>query len=334
MVAMANAARRMSRLRWYGCGRKGSLQLFASATGSSMIVRDTPDLLHLILVMQGSIVPRIIGRILAFAGFALTVLLIDRLILPLPHVSIAAMGVFGIALSLFLGFRNNAAYDRWWEARKLWGQLIADTRALGRETLIFLGPGPARDAVMTGMAGFAHLHRGWLRGRSTAADAAAWDESTTGHADRRNPPDAALRAMAGVIRDAAEVGRISEMGQRVLAERLGTVALAQAGCERLASAPIPFVYSLLVLRTSYLYCLILPFALIDTAGAFAPAVAAVVAYVFFGLNAVSDELEHPFRDAANGLPLDAMCRVIEISVAETLGREPPEPLRPVDGVLS
>ncbi|MGB3313118.1 MAG: bestrophin family ion channel [Albidovulum sp.] len=299
-----------------------------------MIVRDTPNLLHLILVMQGSIVPRIIGRILAFAGFALAVLLIDRHILPLPHVSIAAMGVFGIALSLFLGFRNNAAYDRWWEARKLWGQMIADTRSLGRETLIFLGQGAARDAVMTGMAGFAHLHRGWLRGVAATTEAGAWDESATRHAEQRNPPDAALRAMAGVIRQEAEAGRIDAMGQRALAERFGSVALAQAGCERLASAPIPFVYSLLVLRTSHLYCLILPFALIDTAGAFAPAVAAIVAYVFFGLNAVSDELEHPFRDAANGLPLDAMCRVIEISVAEALGREPPEPMRPVDGVLS
>jgi putative membrane protein len=125
--------------------------------------------------MQGSITPRIIGRILAFAGFVLVVLLIDRLILPLPHVSIAAMGVFGIALSLFLGFRNNAAYDRWWEARKLWGQMIADTRSLGRETQVFVGAGPARDAIMNGMAGFAHLHRGWLRGTGTTAQATAWD---------------------------------------------------------------------------------------------------------------------------------------------------------------
>ena len=78
----------------------------------------------------------------------------------------------------------------------------------------------------------------------------------------------------------------------------------------------------------------LPFALIDTAGWFAPAVEAVVAYVFFGLAAVTDELEHPFRDAVNGLPLDAMCRVIEVSVAEALGEAPAPYLEPVDNVLS
>ncbi len=299
-----------------------------------MIVRETPSLLKLFVVMHGSIVPRVAARIVAFAAFTILVLLVDQHVIALPHVSVAAVGVFGIALSLFLGFRNNAAYDRWWEARKLWGQMIADGRSLGRETLLFIGPGKARDAVLTGYAAFAHLHRGWLRGTDTTADAAAWDSAAADHVARRNPPDAVLRAMAETIRAEAEAGRVSEIGQRALAERLGGIALAQAGCERLCTAPIPFVYSLLVLRTTYLYCAILPFALIDTAGCIAPALTAVVAYMFFGLNAVSDELEHPFRDAPNGLPLDTMCRTIEVSVAEALGREAPTPLKPVDGVLN
>lgn len=106
-----------------------------------MIVRDPPSLLQLLFVMKGAIVPRIAGRMAALAGLSLAVLVADRQVVALPHVSIAAMGVFGVALSLFLGFRNNAAYDRWWEARKLWGQMIADARSLGRETAIFLGTG-------------------------------------------------------------------------------------------------------------------------------------------------------------------------------------------------
>ncbi len=299
-----------------------------------MIVQDPPSLLQLLFVMKGSIVPRIAGRMAALAGLSLAVLVVDRQIFALPHVSIAAMGVFGVALSLFLGFRNNAAYDRWWEARKLWGQMIADARSLGRETALFLGNSDARDAVLRGVAAFAHLHRGWLRGIDAVAEARLWDAASANHAARRNPPDATLRAMAAILRSEYEAGRLTDIGARALGERLASLAVAQAGCERLASAPIPYVYGLLVLRTSYLYCLILPFALIDPAGAFAPVVAAIVAYVFFGLNAVSDELEHPFRDASNGLPLDAMCRVIEISVAEAIGSEPPEPLAPVAGILS
>lgn len=87
-------------------------------------------------------------------------------------------------------------------------------------------------------------------------------------------------------------------------------------------------------RTTYLYCFLLPFALIESTGWFTPVFAAVVAYVFFGLQAVTNELERPFANVQNGLPLDAMCRVIDISVAEALGREPPEPLAPKNSVLS
>ena len=97
-----------------------------------MIVRDHPSSLQLFFVMQGSVVPKILGQVIGIALLSATILLVDQHVATLPHISIAAMGIFGVALSLFLGFRNNAAYDRWWEARKLWGSMIADVRNLGR----------------------------------------------------------------------------------------------------------------------------------------------------------------------------------------------------------
>ncbi|WP_299083269.1 bestrophin family ion channel [uncultured Ruegeria sp.] len=93
-----------------------------------MIVRASPSSLPLFFVMQGSIVPKIVGKIVGVALFSIVVLLNDHYAFELPHISIGAMGVFGVALSLLLRFRNNAAYDRWWEARKLWGSIIADVR--------------------------------------------------------------------------------------------------------------------------------------------------------------------------------------------------------------
>lgn len=299
-----------------------------------MIVRDPPNLLQLLFVLKGSIILQVLPRLVFFAAYTGAVLWFDGTVSRLPHVSIAAMGIFGIALSLFLGFRNNAAYDRWWEARKLWGGMIADVRNLGRETRMFMDSAAARAAVLDHAAAFAHLHRGWLRNADTLTEAVACHPAAHDFAASRNPPDAALRAIAETFASEARAGRLCDLGRRVLAERLAALALAQAGCERILTSPLPFVYSLLVLRTSYLYCLLLPFALVDPAGAFAPVVSAGVAYVFFGLSAVTDELEHPFRDAVNGLPLDSMCRTIEIAVAEALDRPAPEPMRPVGGVLS
>ena len=301
-----------------------------------MIVREPPSSLKLFFVMQGSVVPKIIGRIIGVALLSVLVLFIDRNLMALPHISIGAMGIFGVALSLFLGFRNNAAYDRWWEARKLWGAMIADVRNLGRQMSIFVGKGDDRDYLLYYAVAFAHLHRGFLRNVDVRAAIVEWIGETEAGAliGQKNPADAALRVMADRLRLLGQRDTISGFGQMTIAQTLSSLALAQAGCERIVTTPLPFVYSLLVRRTTYLYCFLLPFALIDATGWFAPFFAAVVAYVFFGLQAVTNELELPFRNVQNGLPLDAMCRVIEISVAEALDRPTPEPLAVTNHVLT
>ncbi len=301
-----------------------------------MIVREHPSTLKLFFVMQGSVVPKIIGRIIMIALLTIVVVLLDRHVVTLPHISIGAMGIFGVALSLFLGFRNNAAYDRWWEARKLWGTMIADVRNLGRHMCVFVEKDADREQILSCAVAFAHLHRGFLRGVDVKADILGWigKEQTDAMVTKTNPADAALRSMADKIGTLTKADAISGFGQMTLSQTLSSMALAQAGCERIFTTPLPFVYSLLVRRTTYIYCWLLPFALIETTGWLAPLFAAVVAYVFFGLQAVTNELEHPFRNVQNGLPLDAMCRTIEISVSEALNRRPPEALTAKDHVLS
>ncbi|WP_193142818.1 MULTISPECIES: bestrophin family protein [unclassified Meridianimarinicoccus] len=301
-----------------------------------MIVREHPSTLKLFFVMQGSVVPKIIGRIIMIALLTIVVVLLDRHVVTLPHISIGAMGIFGVALSLFLGFRNNAAYDRWWEARKLWGTMIADVRNLGRHMCVFVEKDADREQILSCAVAFAHLHRGFLRGVDVKADILGWigKEQADAMVTKTNPADAALRSMADKIGTLTKADAISGFGQMTLSQTLSSMALAQAGCERIFTTPLPFVYSLLVRRTTYIYCWLLPFALIETTGWLAPLFAAVVAYVFFGLQAVTNELEHPFRNVQNGLPLDAMCRTIEISVSEALNRRPPEALTAKDHVLS
>ncbi|PYG25042.1 bestrophin family protein [Pelagimonas varians] len=301
-----------------------------------MIVREHPSNLKLFFVMQGSVVPKIIGRIIGIVVLSMIVMLVDQYFFPLPHISIAAMGIFGVALSLFLGFRNNAAYDRWWEARKLWGGMIADVRNLGRHMSIFVDKSEDRAPIMSCAVAFAHLHRGFLRSVDVKTEIVDWvgAEKAEKMIAQKNPADSALRSMAEKIGALAEKDQINGFGQMTVSQTLSSLALAQAGCERIFTTPLPFVYSLLVRRTTYLYCWLLPFALIDATGWFTPIFAAVVAYVFFGLQAVTHELEHPFRNMQNGLPLDAMCRTIEISVSEALYRRPPEAMTATNHVLS
>lgn len=296
-----------------------------------MIVRDTPRPLDIVFALRGSIVPRIapkIGVLLVFSG---VIVALHHRFGWFPEVGALGFTVFGIALSLFLGFRNNAAYDRWWESRKLWGGLLADLRSLAREAEMFVPDQALRHRLLRTALAFLHLHRANLR---KLKDDEVALRLGAAFLDTPHPPDAALDAIAADLAEAHRQGGIDGYGMRALSERLGSMALQQAGCERIVLTPLPYVYSLLIYRTTWLFCLLLPLALTGPAGWLAPLFVAIVGYVFFGLAEVTEELSHPFGLTANGLPLDAICRAAEISLAPHLGEAPPPAMRPKDYFLS
>ncbi|CAA9424251.1 MAG: probable membrane protein STY1534 [uncultured Rubellimicrobium sp.] len=292
-----------------------------------MIVRNKPGLWELAFAMRGSVLPHIARPLLSLMIIAAVMVWVESTWHPLPVIEATPFTVFGIALSLFLGFRNNAAYDRWWEARRLWGGLLADMRAFAREAEIFVSDEPARREMLETALAFLHLHRGSLRRQAHDAEvrAQAGDLLDTPH-----PPDAALDRLGRLVALALRGGTMDGFGARTLSARLASLALQQAGCERIAGTPLPYVYSLLIYRTTYLYCLLLPLALVGPAGWLTPVFVGIVAYVFLGLAEVSEELSQPFGENLNALPLDAICRTAEISLAPHLGRTAPPPLMPQD----
>ncbi|MNN58911.1 Bestrophin, RFP-TM, chloride channel [compost metagenome] len=151
----------------------------------------------------------------------------------------------------------------------------------------------------------------------------------------QNVSDAILRRIGRQCTQLAQRQAISEWRAIVLEERLNGLTEAQATCERIKSTPLPFPYTLLLHRTAYIFCILLPFAMALPLGWLAPLFTAVVSYTFFGLDAIGDELENPFGRDENDLPTDAMVRTIEREILSSLGhRELPPVLEPVDFVLN
>jgi putative membrane protein len=295
-----------------------------------VIVRERPGILQVAMAWQGSVLPAIKWNLLVLLLWGSAMVALDRHAMALPHLDSAPFTVFGIALSLSLGFRNNAAWDRWWEARGLWGVLVADLRSLAREAEIWLDPSDRQRVMRLGLA-FLHLHRLSLRPRPP--DETALRRLRAAGIDA-GPPGAALNRIAQVVAEARETGRLDPLGARALGERLASLTDAQAGAERIATTPLPYVYSLLIYRTTYLYCLLLPLALIGPAGWFTPFFVVIVGYVFLGLAEVAEDLAQPFGTTPNALPLDAICRMIENSLAPHLGEEPQPPILPAGFVLT
>ncbi|OWW18335.1 bestrophin family protein [Noviherbaspirillum denitrificans] len=316
-----------------------------------MIVRDRPSALRLFLLLRGSVLPTILPS-LTLNMFVATLVTIShgdlfRLKITLTPIPFS---LIGLALAIFLGFRNNAAYDRYWEARKLWGELVHRSRSLARQcqTLIALPEDlpvrtdlqDVRTRIVHRAIAFAYALKHQLRDTSTA-DAEAelrphlLQSELEQVSSKYNRPDFLLLRMGKDLQACVQAGRIDPCLAATVDDTLSAMAAAAAACERIKGTPIPFSYTLLLHRTAYLYCFLLPFGLVDSIGFMTPFVVGIVAYTFFGLDALGDEIEEPFGTEANDLPLDAICRTIEINMRESLGETNlPQPLTPVNYCLS
>lgn len=308
-----------------------------------MIVRQRPSAFALFFVVRGSIVPRIKWQVASTIAVAVLVTLahgtlFDRKITltPIPF------SLIGLALAIFLGFRNTASYDRWWEGRKLWGDMVIRTRSIARLLVQHGRPGPAsaqdddRARVMVRrLVAFAYALKHHLRD-TPDGESGAWLSGAEARAAAQsaNTPDRLLRLMSQDLAALAAQGRLDPMLVAQVEDNLTALAGVQAGSERIRHTPLPFSYALLLHRTAYLYCFALPFGLVDTTGFMTPFVVGLVSYTFFGLDAIGDEIEEPFGLLPNDLPLDAICRRIEIDLLEALGETTlPKPLQPVDYCL-
>ena len=313
-----------------------------------MIVRDRPSGLHLFLLLRGSVLHRIRVTLILNTVLATLVTIVHGNLFTLK-ITLTAIPftLIGLPLAIFLGFRNNTAYDRYWEARKLWGELVLRSRSLSRQCQSFIAmahpvAGQTReDDVRVRMVhraiAFVHALRLQLRAEKDDALLQRWIlpaefariRSTT------NPADALMLAMGQDLGECVRSGQISPCLAAPIDQTISALTAAGASCERIKHTPIPFSYTLLLHRTAYMYCFLLPFGLVDTTGFMTPFVVAIVAYTFFGLDALGDEIEEPFGLETNDLPLDTLCRSIEISLLESLGEtDLPAPLQPVNFQLT
>lgn len=291
-----------------------------------MIVRPRPSLFTILFALRGSILPKVAPKVIAITALACLVVGLEQRHAEWFPVT-AGIGPFtlvGLALSIFLSFRNGACYDRWWEARRAWGTLIVEMRALARLIPALLPEdrhADLRRRILRRTVGFAQALHARLRNLDEAGAAEPWlpPHESLSLTDRPSAADAALTGLTHDLASALHTGAFGEVTFATLEHKIASLAAIQATCERIQGTPLPFAYTLLLYRTAWLYCLLLPFGLAGSLGWSTPIVAALVAYAFFGLDALGDELEEPFGTDANDLPLDALLHAATAPVLDALG---------------
>lgn len=310
-----------------------------------MVILQTPGGFDLLFRIRGSIVRDILRPLLATTALATLVTVLHESVLPFRYsMTVTPFSLIGLTLAIFLGFRNSVSYDRYWEGRKLWGELLNVCRSLARLALTTIdAPAGAADARPTAfvhrLIAFAHALRHHLRGSDPLPDLERLlgPQAAARPAAAHNVPLALLQELGEHLHGARRDLRIDPLlaaHAESRLDRLDRLADVLGGCERIRNTPLPYPYRLLLHRTVYFYCLLLPFGLIDTVGRMTPVVVLFLAYTFFGLDALGEQIEEPFGEMPHDLPLLAISTTIEADLLELLGeRERPAAVRPVDGVL-
>ena len=239
--------------------------------------------------------------------------------LVLPATPIA---VIGGAIGIFVSFRSNHGYARWWEGRQLWGRLVNNARDLGSLAVATLPPDVARAVVRRQIA-FAHGLRCALRDADPLADAdvVAYTDEAERAALRgqRNVPFSLLHAQRAAVTRAADEGALSDLRLQTFDRVLGNLHDVQGGCERLKKTPFPRAYGFIAERLILAFGCLLPFALVRDLGWFTVPMNLLVCSGFSLISEAGRVLEDPFTLFWNGLPLGALSKTIEINLRQCLG---------------
>lgn len=249
------------------------------------------------------------------------------------HLTIAPFSLLGIAIAIFLGFRNNACYSRLIEARTLWANLLINQRNILRNIKGLLPNDKAAQKEFAHLLiAFAWSLKHELRKTSPIVDLyrllprAIFDEVI------RSPfPSSRILMQIGLkVGELRDNKVISDVLFQSINKDINALSDVLGGCERISNTPIPFAYTLILQRTVYLFCTLLPFALVVDLHYMTPFVSVFISYTFLAWDSLAEELEDPFGTSANDLPLNAICNSIERNAMDMLDLKPLPPVNKPD----
>lgn len=263
--------------------------------------------------IKGSLVREITGRVLLCTVWSGAVVYFQ---IHVGGVGISSLihTLIGLALGLLLVFRTNASYDRFWEGRKLWGGIVNETRNLIRCTETYFVASPEiRKEIALWMLAFTYGTMNILRGKKDLGPVTSkLDPEDVRKALDSHPAVYAAGKISRILQEAKLKGLISEYAQVSIDQNVQLLVGYLGGCERINKTPLPFAYVVHLRRALVIYCFTLPFALVDL---FAWKWITVLetlflSYVFFGIEEIGVEIENPFGEDENDLPLEDICESI------------------------
>ncbi|MDG1051060.1 MAG: bestrophin family ion channel [Planctomycetota bacterium] len=270
------------------------------------------------------------GPVALISVYAVGVVLYERETDTPLDLPIAIPAMLGTAISILLGFKTSAAYDRWWEARKIWGGIVNDSRSFGRQVVSFLRPtGPAEGPAVRELAeDLLHRHIFWVYALSRALRRESELEGAEGFLPEgelealersTNVPNELLDRQGRDLRRALDLGWMDTY-QHVTVEGSLTRLTAHMGrCERIKNTGFPAHYGYLASRILWFFALLVPWSLGRDLIWWTIPVTIAVTMTFWMIWVIGEALADPFENRPTDTPMTSLAETIERDVRHQLG---------------
>ena len=227
--------------------------------------------------------------------------------------------ILGFVLSMLLVFRTNSAYDRWWEGRKVWGSVVNNSRNLALKLSVMIDNEKEKQDLKHLITNYVFSFKNHLRSKYIQEEFTPTEHlSLSQFADANHKPNFIAQALYKKTNNLYKQNTLSGEQLIILNEELKSFTDSCGACERIKNTPIPYSYNIFLKKMIFLYCISLPIFFGGEFGYTTVAITIIVLYVFASIELIAEEIEDPFGEDDNDLPLDDICNRIKTNLNEIL----------------
>nr|WP_322625506.1 bestrophin family ion channel [uncultured Flavobacterium sp.] len=222
----------------------------------------------------------------------------------------------GFVISMLLVFRTNTAYDRWWEGRRMWGALVNNSRNLAIKIAVMVKSPEDKAQFRRLIPAFSHILSQHLRSEDISHE--LFDDATLKSDHYKHKPNQIAKTIMDKINALYLEGKITGDQLIILNAEVQSLLDICGACERIKNTPIPYSYSAFIKKFIFFYVMSLPFGYVFQLGYYVIPVVIFVFYVLASLELIAEEIEDPFGNDPNDLPLDKIAENIRKNVEELI----------------
>lgn len=262
-------------------------------------------------------------------------------------ISTIPASILGVAISFLIGFRVNSAYERWWEARKIWDMISNESISYGREIITLISPffnnvvdkneiENIKKELIKNQIGFLYALKRTLRKQDVFEE--IQDFFTKEELDflkiQYNIPSAILQLQSNKIQKIYEKKYTDDFRHIQFDSRIALLTNYMGNCFRIKDTVFPRQYSYYSTLFTRIYAYLLPFILVQETGILIIPFTLFIGFIFFALDGIASVIENPFENTLNDTPMNTIVRDVEIVLLQMVGEKNiPNPLKPTEGYL-